>query len=117
MTNQERLLDAAVDVARNLLAFSAYGKSEPKALAALKRRQPGFPRTAYETAMRDAIRVFQTAQRVVDEWYREARQTPRVSGSNMKDICTPRLNQLKPGFPQATYEWLIPWVDMYFHQR
>jgi hypothetical protein len=39
MTNQERLLDAAVDVARNLLAFSAYGKSEPKALAALKRRQ------------------------------------------------------------------------------
>jgi hypothetical protein len=30
--------------------------------------------------------------------------------------CALRLAERQPGFPQATYDWLVSWVYRYFHE-
>jgi hypothetical protein len=109
------LLDAAADVAGNLRAYGSYGASPRKALAALKRRRPGFSPREYQTALDAAIALFDAARSVVKE-YLSAARAPGGARSDLVEACARTLAQRRPGFPSETYDWLVSWVYLYFHE-
>jgi len=109
------LLDAAADVAGNLRAYGSYGASPRKALAALERRRPGFSPLEYQKALDAAIAAFETALSVVNE-YLSARRAPGGARSDLVKACALTLAERRPGFPRATYEWLVSWIYLYFHE-
>jgi hypothetical protein len=113
--DHDELLDAATDVAANLRAYGSYGGSSRKALAALKRRRPGFSPAAYQTALDAGIAVFDAGQSVVDE-YLSSRRPSGSARTDLVNACARRLAQRHPGFRAATYEWLVSWIYLYFHE-
>jgi hypothetical protein len=109
------LLDAAADVAGNLLAYGSYRGSPRIALAALRRRRPGFSAAQYQNALDAGIAAFDSARAVVKE-YLSAIQAPGGTRPELVEACARELAQLRPGFPAGTYEWLVSWVYLYFHE-
>lgn len=113
--DRDELLDAAADVARNLRAHDSYRGSQRRALAALKKRRPGFRQTEYETALTDAIALFDNAQRVVKE-HLSTLAAPGGTRDDLVDACARMLAAHNPGFPLRTYTWLASWVYLYYHE-
>jgi len=111
-----KLLDAAADVARRFRSFDEYG-SIPRATRALKRRQPGFPAQAYPAAVERAIALCDAAVKLVGE------SVPAVlaaGGTLREEDLRPLAVELRgraPGFPAATYRWMVGWVYYWSHLR
>ena len=116
MTPEEALLDAAATVAANLRAHDSYRGSRRGALAALKRRRPGFDDDRYRRALDAAIELFDTARRLVDEERAAPRPSAAGWGAWPQDVLVGPLAARCPGFPPSTYEWLVSWIDLYFHR-
>ena len=113
--DRDELLDAAADVARNLRAHDSYRSSQRRALAALKKRRPGFSQPEYETALTDAIALFDNAQGVVKE-HLASLVAPGGTRDDLVDECARMLASRNPGFPLRTYSWLVSWVYLYYHE-
>ena len=109
------LLDAAADVAGNLLAYDSYRGSPRTALAALRKRRPGFSATQYQNALDAGIAAFDSAQAVV-KTYLSAIHAPGGTRRELVEACARELARLHPNFPAGTYEWLVSWVYLYFHE-
>lgn len=115
MIPDDALLDAASEVALNLRAHDSYRASRRRALAALKRRQPGFDDGRYRSVLDAAIELFDTARRLVDEHHASARRSAAEWGP-WPDVLVEPLAARCPGFPPSTYVSLLNWIDLYYHQ-
>ncbi len=114
-----QLLDAALEVARNLRDNGTYGSSEAKAAKALSRRCPGFSARQYENAVRKALSLYDTAIEVVAlNAMSLARQT-NVAANQFPDFgnLAERVRERCPGFPLSTYEKALSWVFFWYHLK
>jgi hypothetical protein len=115
MPSRSELLDHAVDVAGNLLAFDSYNGSQTRAVAALRRRVPGFTDEQYKRALAKAIQMFKTARKVVANNMVKPSREYRESGFDSQ-VLAGIVRAEEPGFRRSTYAWLVQWIDLYYHQ-
>jgi hypothetical protein len=115
LSAQEALFDAAAEVASNLRAHESYRGSYRRAIAALRRRRPGFTDGLYHNALDAGIAVFDTARRLVDEQYATLRAAETRQGPGTEELAD-MLQSRCPGFPSSTYVWLVNWIDLYYHR-
>jgi hypothetical protein len=111
-----KLLDAAAEVARRFRSFDEYG-SIARAARALKRRQPGFPDQAYPAAVERAIALYDAALKLAGE---RVPALLAVGRTLTEDDLRPLAVELRgraPGFPAATYRWMVGWVYYWWHLR
>jgi hypothetical protein len=114
MARHDALMDHAADVARFLVAFEAYRGSRATALRALRARAAGFSADEYETALDQAVAMFQAAIKVMAR----NQSVPQARYSEEEHGLGPTAEEVArkhPGFPRPTYEWVVSWIHMYYH--
>ena len=111
----DALLDTAVDVARRLRVLDEYG-SVARATGALRRRRPGFEPSDYARALTSALELLDRARVLAEENRPELQRRGQLSVSDRQQHAR-ELERHHPGFPPATYDWLIGWVIYYLVLR
>lgn len=115
LSAHDALLDAAADVALNLRAHQSYRASHRRALAALKGRRPGFSPDQYKSALDAAIVLFDTGRILVDEHCELLGPKGQAQTSEPAPLVR-MLAERCPGFPRVTYESLLNWIHIYYHE-
>jgi type II secretory pathway pseudopilin PulG len=106
---------AAIDVARNLQAFGSYGSSRRVALRALRRRQPNHTHNQLETALTEALRLFDNIRHEVST-YAGSSRSPSVDDPQMRDVGQQLAAQFS-GFDSTEVSLLAAWVLYHYHLR
>ena len=109
-----KLLDTAADVARRFRSFDEYG-SVVRAARALKRRQPGFPDQAYPAAVERSLALFDAAAALLGDHVPALLAAGRTLDDDDLRPLAIELRRRAPGFPAATYQWMVGWVYYWSH--
>ncbi len=120
MRAEERLLEAAREVAFLYRAYRSYGGRRAAALRALVRRVPEARRDAGERAFDFFCRVHDAAVKAVDEAPRPPRPTKKRY-SAFEDIdfaaCMERLDAIEPGWALSQKRDMLTMVIGYYYLR
>lgn len=68
---REKLLSVGLQTAQRLIDYDSYGKREYRAVAAMRKRVPGFSREEYSQTLRDTIVIHKEALAFVKTHRRE----------------------------------------------
>ena len=118
-TESDKLLDVCCNVVVRFKAHDSY-KTEMRALAALRRRAPGFDQEQYANAFELLCQVYDCA---VDFVPRNKRANPDKTSpfAEFADIdyaaCLIELDKVQPGIAVRQKEVILTWVIYWHHLR
>lgn len=117
--DDQHLLDTATKVARRYFCYGGYG-SRRGALAALRRRAPGFEPAQYEAALDLLVQVYEVAKTAIaNNITADGRAKGASDYADFVDIdfdaALAQLDTVSPGFAVAQKKQVLSWAILYWY--
>lgn len=119
LPSDPKLLDIACDVTIRFKGHDSYG-SRQKAIAALRRRAPGYHADEYATVLEFLCEIYDLAVEIIPR-HVQSRPEKMSRVAEFDDIdyaaCYRKLNTLQPGQATAEKKWILNWTIYWSYLR